>query len=194
MKKGIIALIAIVGLLAAFALYLMGMYNNLVSLDVNIDESWAQVEVQYERRFSLIPNLVSTVQGVAGFERETYEAVTRARSAWASAKEGGDRAEQIEATNSVDSALSRLLVTVENYPQLKAQQNFSDLQVQLEGTENRIAVARKDFNEVVTPYNKTIRQIPTALFAGLMGFDTEPFFESTDAAADAPVVDFGSQE
>ncbi len=187
MKK---SLLIILGLVLITGLYMASLYNSLVNLDVNIDESWAQVEVQYERRFDLIPNLVSTVKGVANFEKETYEAVTRARSAWASAKESGDRPAQIAATNSLESSLSRLLVTVENYPQLKAQQNFSDLQVQLEGTENRIAVARRDFNEVVTPYNKKIRKFPTLFFAGLLGFGEKAFFESSDAAAEAPVVDF----
>src|SRR5690606_24691268 len=133
MKKGLLALLALI-VLGGF--WLASVYNSLVSAELSVDESWSQVQVQYQRRFDLIPNLVETVKGVADFERSTYEAVTAARSAWAQSLQSGTRTEQIAATNAVDSALSRLLVTVENYPQLKAQENFSTLQAQIEGTEN----------------------------------------------------------
>ena len=120
MKKFLIGSAAVVVLLVV---WVVSSYNGLVSMDVKIEEAWSQVQVQYQRRFDLIPNLVETVRGVADFERSTYEAVTEARSAWAQALQDGSRSEQIEATSNVESALSRLLVTVENYPQLRAQEN-----------------------------------------------------------------------
>lgn len=192
MKKLLIifAVVGIVGL-GIFS-WVTSTYNSLVQMDVAIDESWSQVNVAYERRFDLIPNLVETVKGVADFEQETYVAVTEARSAWAKASSDGTRAEQIAATGVVESALSRLLVTVENYPQLRANENFSTLQAQLEGTENRIATARRDFNTTVTPYNTKIRTFPAVLIAGWLGFEQETFFESSEGAETAPRVDFDS--
>lgn len=187
MKKFLIGLLIVLGLVGAWA---VESYNNLVTLDIAVDESWSQVEVQYQRRFDLIPNLVETVKGVAGFEKETYTAVTEARSAWAQAKENGNRDAQVAAGSSFDSALSRLLVTVENYPQLKANENFSALQAQIEGTENRVGVARRDFNQAVSPYNTQVRTFPTMLFAKLFGFDEQVFFESKEGSENAPEVKF----
>jgi LemA protein len=187
MKKSLLAVLALV-VLAGF--WVASSYNSLVSLDVAVDESWSQVQVQYQRRFDVIPNLVETVKGVANFERSTYEAVTAARSAWAQSLQTGTRQEQIAATNQVDSALSRLLVTVENYPQLKAQENFLTLQAQIEGTENRIATVRRDFNAVVKQYNEKIRRVPTNMIAGIFGFEQEAFFESLEGADTAPQIDF----
>lgn len=189
MKKFLIGSAAVVVLLVV---WVVSSYNGLVSMDVKIEEAWSQVQVQYQRRFDLIPNLVETVRGVADFERSTYEAVTEARSAWAQALQDGSRSEQIEATSNVESALSRLLVTVENYPQLRAQENFSTLQAQIEGTENRVAVSRRDYNQTVTPYNTRVRTFPTVLIAALLGFEAEPFFDADEGAESAPAVDFGS--
>jgi LemA protein len=187
MKKGLLVLL---GLIILGGFWVTSVYNSLVSADVAVEESWSQVQVQYQRRFDVIPNLVETVKGVANFERSTYEAVTAARSAWAQSLQSGTRQEQIAATGQVDSALSRLLVTVENYPDLKAQENFSALQAQIEGTENRVATARRDFNSVVKLYNEKIRRVPTNIFAGMFGFEEEAFFESTESAEDAPQVRF----
>ncbi|MDP2691803.1 MAG: LemA family protein [bacterium] len=192
MKKGLVVIAVIVGLLVLVAMWFMGTYNSLVSMDVKVDEGWSQVEVQYQRRFDLIPNLVETVKGVANFEKSTYTAVTEARSAWAQSMQNGTRAEQITATNNVESALARLLVTVENYPQLKANENFSTLQAQIEGTENRVSVARQDYNQVVTPYNTKIRTFPASFVATLFGFTTKDFFGSDDTAANGPAVNFGN--
>jgi LemA protein len=167
-------------------------YNSLVSMDVKIDESWSQVEVQYQRRFDVIPNLVETVKGVADFEQSTYLAVTEARAAWAQALKSGSRADQINATGNVESSLARLLVSVEAYPQLKANENFQTLQAQIEGTENRVAVARRDFNITVTPFNATIRRFPASIIANLFGFEKQAFFESEAGSEAAPKVNFGT--
>lgn len=189
MKKVLIGLLAVV-ILAGF--WVTNTHNSLVTMDTQIQESWGQIQVQYQRRYDLIPNLVETVKGVANFEKETYEAVTAARSAWADSMKTSDRSAQIEATQNVESALARLLVTVENYPNLKAQANFSTLQAQIEGTENRVSVARKDYNERITPYNTKVRRFPTLLIAGFLGFDELDFFGSDEAADEAPAVDFSN--
>lgn len=180
--------------LGVFALLVIvwgvSIYNNLVTMDVKIDESWSQVEVQYQRRFDVIPNLVETVKGVANFESSTYIAVSEARSAWTQALKTGTRSEQIAATGNVESSLARLLVSVENYPQLKANENFQTLQAQIEGTENRVATARRDFNTAVTPYNTTIRRFPASFIARMFGFEHESFFESAAGSETAPAVNF----
>lgn len=175
------------GIVAVFALYAGSVYNGLVSSSEAVQSAWAQVETQYQRRFDLVPNLVRTVQGAAQFEQSTITAVTQARSGWQAAATRGER---VAAAQSFDSALSRLLVTVEAYPELQATQAFRDLMTQLEGTENRIGVARKDYNDAVQAYNVKVRRFPTNMLARLMGFAPETFFESTEAAAVAPTVDF----
>jgi len=186
--------VGLIGLLVILGFWIVSAYNGLVGMDVKIDEAWSQVQVQYQRRYDLIPNLVETVKGVANFEKETYEAVTKARSAWAESMNSGTRGDQIQAAGNVESALARLLVTVENYPQLRANENFSTLQAQLEGTENRIAVSRQDYNTVVTPYNEKIRKVPTNMIALLFGFDKEDFFEGKEGSEDAVPVDFSDDE
>ena len=173
-------------------------YNRLVSLSQNVEEKWAQVQTYYQRRADLIPNLVSTVSGAANFEKSTITQVVEARASVGQLRTGNSRApltaaelEQFEQAQSrLSSALSRLLVVVENYPDLKATANFRDLQAQLEGTENRIAVARRDFNEAVRQYNTAIKQFPTVLFAGLLGFSPKPYFQSAPGAEIAPRVQF----
>lgn len=187
MKKVFLGLVAVL-ILAGF--WVSTTHNSLVGMEESIDEAWGQVQVQYQRRYDLIPNLVETVKGVANFEKETYQAVTEARSAWAGSMKTNDRSAQIEATQNVESALARLLVTVENYPNLKAQVNFSTLQAQIEGTENRVSVARKDYNERITPFNTKVRRFPTLLIAGMLGFDELDFFGSDEGADKAPAVNF----
>lgn len=179
--------------LAVVAVLLIGWvvagYNGLVSGKAQAEASWAQVETQYQRRFDLVPNLVNTVKGAAKFEQSTLTAVTAARTQW---QQAPDRGAKIDAASGFDSALSRLLVTVEAYPQLQATQAFRDLMTQLEGTENRIAVARRDYNESVQGYNVTVRQFPRNILAGLFGFAPEKQFASAPGAATAPSVNFDS--
>ena len=186
-----LALIAIVGYSA------MGSYNGFVSLDEDVDGQWANVETQYQRRFDLIPNLVATVKGVAEFEQETLTAVTEARAsafnAMQAVGEGTGSIADFQQSNLVlGRAMNGLLGYSERYPELKANQNFSDLQAQLEGTENRIAVARKDFNASVKAYNGKVRRFPGSLWAGVFGFDQRDYFESVAGSDAAPTVDFGS--
>ena len=157
---------------------------------------WADVETQYQRRADLIPNLVETVKGYASHEKEALTAVMEARAKASSVKidPSNMTAEDMQNFNAaqggLNSALSRLMVVVERYPDLKANQNFLQLQSQLEGTENRIAVARSNFNEVTTEYNKYIKKFPRVLFAGMMGFDARPLFESKEGTDVAPEVKF----
>ncbi|MEM7582859.1 MAG: LemA family protein [Acidobacteriota bacterium] len=183
----------IVGLMAGAVFG--GMYNNLVGKEEAVKSAWAQVENVYQRRADLIPNLVRTVQGAKDFEQETLQAVVEARSKVGQVNlEGVPSAEQFSqfqnAQDSLSSALSRLLVVVERYPDLKATAAFLDLQSQLEGTENRIAVERKRFNEVAQVYNQARRSFPTALFAGMMGFQERPYFQATPGADTPPEVEF----
>ena len=186
-----LALIAIVGYTA------MDSYNDFVSLDEGVDGKWADVEATYQRRFDLIPNLVATVKGVAEFEQETLTAVTEARAsafnAMQAVGEGTGSIADFQQSNMVlGRAMNGLLGYSERYPELKANQNFSDLQAQLEGTENRIAVARKDFNASVKAYNGKVRRFPGSVWAGMFGFDQRDYFESVEGSEAAPTVNFGS--
>ena len=174
-----------------------GTYNSLVDSDETVIQSWADVETQYQRRSDLIPNLVRTVQGAADFESETLEAVTSARARATSinlnADDLGDPAKMEEfmaAQQSLSGALGRLLMVTENYPDLRATEGFRDLQVQLEGTENRINVARRDFNGTVADYNRAVRRFPGSIIASITGFDRKPSFEAVSGAEKAPVVEF----
>ncbi|MDB4978040.1 MAG: LemA protein [Candidatus Peribacteria bacterium] len=180
-------LFGILGVVIVLLLWSFGSYNGLIRSKAAVDNSWAQVQTQYQRRFDLVPNLVSTVKGAANFEQQTLTQVTEARTKFLS---GGSRSDQIAAAGQFESALSRLLVTVEAYPQLKATQAFSDLMAQLEGTENRIAVARKDYNDAVTTYNVKVRSFPAVIFASIFGFGPEKLFESSQGASQAPAVNF----
>lgn len=177
-------------------IWAVGAYNKMVNLEEEAIESWGNVETQYERRAALIPNLVSTVKGYADHEREVLEAVVNARSKATGVNVDASNLtpEQIaafqEAQNELSGALSRLLVVVENYPDLKANQNFLDLQSQLEGTENRISTARIRYNESVKSYNATIRRFPGKLFAGLFGFERMGYFEAAEGSDVAPKVEF----
>jgi LemA protein len=195
MSKGLIGC----GVIVVIALILgatgVGSYNRLVELDEGVDNAWSQVENVYQRRADLIPNLVATVKGAADFEQETLTKVVEARAkvgqvSFDSAPDAA-QLEQFEAAQSqLSSALSRLLVVVERYPELKATEAFRDLQAQLEGTENRISVERKRFNDATLEYNKVRRRFPTILLANIMGFDDKPYFESTPGADKPPKVEF----
>ncbi len=181
------SLYIILGILAVLVLWVWTGYNSLVTSKAAVEGEWANVETQYQRRFDLIPNLVNTVKGAAQFEQETFTAVTAARSQWQSA---GTRDAKIDAASQFDSALSRLLVTVEAYPQLQATQAFRDFMTQLEGTENRIAVARRDYNRAVQTYNVLVRRFPRNILARVFGFGPEKLFESDEGADKAPSVNF----
>ena len=171
-------------------------YNGLVSMDEGVQTKWADVETQYQRRADLIPNLVNTVKGYAAHESETLQAVVEARAKATSMNidPSNMSAEQIanfqKAQDGVSSALSRLLVTVEKYPDLKANENFKELQVQLEGTENRISVARRDYNESARKYNTTLRSFPKNMLAGMFGFEKKAYFEAQEGSEQAPTVQF----
>lgn len=195
MSKGLIGC----GVIVVIALILVatgvGSYNRLVQLDEGVDNAWSQVENVYQRRADLIPNLVATVKGAKEFEQDTLTQVVEARAKVGQVNfETAPDAAQLEqfeaAQSSLSSALSRLLVVVERYPELKATEAFRDLQAQLEGTENRISVERKRFNDATLDYNKTRRQFPTILLANIMGFGDKPYFESTEGADKPPKVEF----
>jgi LemA protein len=175
-----------------------GIYNGLVTQKQAVDQQWAEVQNQYQRRADLIPNLVQTVSGAANFEKSTLVEVTQARASVGQVKIDPNQApsdpaklQQYEqAQNSLGSALSRLLVVTENYPDLKANQNFQDLQAQLEGTENRITTARNHFNVAAQSYNTAVQRFPTFLFAGMMGFTPRPYFEAKAGSDVPPPVHF----
>lgn len=180
----------IIGLVVVLGLWIFSSYNSMVTGSEMLANSWNQVETQYQRRFDLIPSLVATVKGEAAFEKDTLTAVTEARTNWLGAKQSGDLNARVQATNQTESALARLLVSVESYPALKATQGFESFMVQLEGTENRIAVARKDYNDAVLSYNLIVRRFPGNVAAMLFGFDPAIGFEATAGSEKAPTVDF----
>lgn len=195
MSKFLLAALAVIALLVVLG---VSAYNGLVGKQQAVDAAWAQVSNQYQRRADLVPNLVKTVQGSADFEKSTLESVTNARASVGrmtiDASKAPETAAQLEefqkAQGAFGSALQRLLVVAERYPDLKASAGFRDLQAQLEGTENRIAVERGRFNEVTKDYNTAIRKFPTLLFAGMLGFHPKPFFQAEAGAEKAPEVDF----
>ena len=197
MKKGWIVLIVIVVVLLLIIGRFVGIYNSLVTLEEGVNQSWAQVSNQYQRRADLIPNLVETVKGYASHERETFSAVTEARAKVGQLTvtpevlnnpEAFSRFQQVQ--GEISSALSRLMAISERYPDLKANENFLALQSQLEGTENRISVARKRFNETVQRFNTRIRRFPTNMVAGMFGFEKKLYFEAEEGAEVAPKVSF----
>jgi LemA protein len=196
MNKGVIALIVIGAIVLIGFFSLKGMYNNMVEMRETTAKQWANVETAYQRRADLIPNLVNTVKGYADFEQETLTQVIEARSKATSVNVDADNIspEQLQqfqaAQGQLSGALSRLLVTIERYPDLKANQNFLELQSQLEGTENRISVERNRFNEVVGTYNSYIQKFPQVFIANLGGFDKKGYFESAEGSEVAPEVTF----
>ena len=196
MKKGTVILITVVALVAIVALWAMSAYNKLVVADESVTTEWANVESQYQRRADLIPNLVSTVKGYAAHEQETLDAVVSARAKatqmTVDAKDlTPEKLQEYQAAQGeVGAALGRLLMITENYPDLKANQNFMALQEQLEGTENRIQVARQKFNLTAKTYNTSIRRFPTNILAGMFGFESKAYFEAEAGADKAPKVEF----
>lgn len=197
MKKGcLIAVIAVVVVAVLVGVWAMGSRNSFVTKEEGVASAWAQVENVYQRRADLIPNLVETVKGYATHEQSTLEGVVSARARATQVTIDPDKinAESLrrfqEAQGELGAALSRLLAVTENYPDLKANENFMQLQAQLEGTENRIAVERKKFNEVVRDYNVTVRQFPGNIVAAMFGFEAKPYFEADESAHQAPKVEF----
>jgi LemA protein len=196
MSKGLITTLVILGVIVILIFWMFGAYNGLVDKQEAVERDWSNVENQYQRRADLIPNLVSTVNGYANFEQETLREVIEARSkATAVNVDAGnltpDKVAQFQqAQEGLTSALSRLLVVVEKYPDLKANENFLQLQAQLEGTENRITVARNRFNETANSYNASIRKFPGAMIAGMFGFERKGYFEASEGAEKAPTVSF----
>ncbi|MEE9170686.1 MAG: LemA family protein [bacterium] len=186
-KIWLIVLVVIILLVVIPYSMFKGTYNNLVSLDENTKRSWADVETQLQRRYDLVPNLVQTVKGFASQEREVLIQVTEAR---ASVGRAQTVPQQIDANNQLSSALSRLLVVVERYPDLKSNQNFIRLQDELAGTENRIAVSRRRYNEALQGYNGKVRSFPTLILARMLNFLEKPYFEAPEAAQEAPKVEF----
>jgi LemA protein len=193
---GVLVILLVVALVAG--LWLKGTYNNLVTLDQEVNKKWGDVQTVYQRRADLIPNLVNTVAGAANFEKSTLTEVTNARASVGQVKLDPNKAptdaaqlEQFQqAQGQLSNALSRLLVVSERYPELRANQNFLGLQAQLEGTENRIAVERNNFNGAVQNYNTVLKRFPTNFVGGMFGFQVRPFFASQQGADKAPAVNF----
>ena len=201
MKKGLVVGLSVGGglvlLLIILFVWVKNVYNNLVTLNETVNQSWSQVENQYQRRADLIPNLVNTVKGYANFERGVLTDVTNARAKVGQMNVSSDVLNNPQAfqkfqsaQNELSGALSRLLVTVENYPDLKANENFLQLQAQLEGTENRISVERRRFNETVQSYNTNIKLFPNSIFANIFGFREKQYFQATTGAETPPKVEF----
>ena len=188
--------IVVLGILAIIALWVANVYNSFVAAEEEVESAWSQVENQYQRRADLVPNLVATVKGYAAHESETLQGVVdaRARATQITIDPATATPEQLAAFQAaqgeLSQALGRLLAIAENYPDLKANENFRDLQAQLEGTENRITIARQMFNETAKAYNKTIRRFPNNILAGIFGFEKKPYFEAEEGASKAPKVEF----
>ncbi|WP_040224695.1 LemA family protein [Bhargavaea cecembensis] len=188
MKRMFGPIAVIIGILVILAIMLVPKYNTFVGLEEDVDQSYSQIENQLQRRMDLIPNLVESVKGYAKHEEKVLGDIADARSRLA----GADTPEeQATANDELSGALSRLLVVVENYPELKADANFRQLMDELAGTENRIAVARMDYNETASEYNRNVRRFPGSLVAGIFGFDKKEYFKAAAGAEEAPKVDFG---
>ncbi|MBR1950653.1 MAG: LemA family protein [Bacteroidales bacterium] len=196
MKKGLIALLAVGAIVLGLFFWFQGNYNNMVKLDEGVQAAWSQVENVYQRRADLIPNLVATVKGYAQHEQQTLEGVISARSKATQITVDPENltseelAKYQKAQGELGAALGKLLAITENYPDLKANENFLSLQSQLEGTENRITVERNKYNQVAREYNTTIRQFPKNIVAGMFGFEKKPYFEAQEGAETAPKVEF----
>ena len=188
--------IVVLGVLAIIALWAANVYNGLVSAEEEVESAWAQVENQYQRRSDLIPNLVATVKGYAAHESETLEGVisARARATQITVDPSNATPEQLaayqKAQGELSQALGRLMAVAESYPDLKANENFRDLQAQLEGTENRCTIARQNFNEVARAFNTYLRRFPNNIIAGAFGFEKKPYFEADEDAKKAPKEEF----
>lgn len=187
MKKGSIILIAIIAIIVLFLAMGISSYNKVVGLHETVDKEYSNVSVQLERRADLIPNLVNTVKGYTDHENEVLDKITDARKALLSANTIEEKA---KANDQLTTALNSLNVVVENYPDLKSSQNYINLQDELAGTENRIATARRDYNEAVSTYNTAIKKFPTVIIANMSGYKAEAYFEAPEAKTEVPVVDF----
>lgn len=185
--KGLKTIGIIVVILALIILPVIGSYNSLVSLDQSVKTAESNIDTQLQRRSDLIPNLVATVKGYAAQEKDVINDVVTARSKLAGAQTVPDRA---NADTQLSSALSRLLVVVERYPELKSSQNFRDLSVALENTENRVLIARQDYNRAVNSYNTRVRRFPSSIVAGIFGFREKPLYKASEGAKEVPMVDF----
>lgn len=198
MSKKLITWLVVAGIAVLLLGWVIGTYNKLVTSRETVDTSWSAVESEYQKRSDLVPNLVATVKGAANFEQSTFTAVTEARAKATQTTVNLDNpdsvAEYSEAQGELSSALSRLLVSVEAYPELKATQNFSDLQNQLEGIENRISVARKDYSATAKDYNILRNRFPGVIIASLFGFKERTYFEAEAGAETSPTVDFGDTD
>ncbi|MBU1131724.1 LemA family protein [Patescibacteria group bacterium] len=183
--KALKYIIPIVVVLLIVVMWIVGFYNGVVELSAQVDNQWAQVETQYQRRFDLIPNLVNSVKGMLTQEQKVFGDIADARTRYSGAATVNEKA---EAATQVEGALGRLLVIMENYPELKSNETVQNLMVQLEGTENRISVERKRFNDAVKTYNVKIKRFPNNLLAGMFGFDARVFFEAVEGAETAPEV------
>ncbi len=196
LSKGLITLLIVIGVVLLAFLWVKNGYNKMVQQEEQVTTAWSQVENVYQRRADLIPNLVATVKGYASHERETLEGVVNARAKATQTTVDPTKMTQEsmqkfqEAQGELSQALGRLMVVVERYPDLKANQNFLELQAQLEGTENRITVERQKYNETARVYNTTIRQFPKNILAGMFGFERKEYFEAKEGADVAPVVEF----
>ena len=190
-KKGLSGLLIGVGVLAIIGvlvvLWYILTYNSLIKLNEEVNNKWAQVETQYQRRVDLIPNLINTVKGAAGFEKSTLEEITRLRSQWQAAPTVN---EKVETANQIESTLSRLLLVAENYPQLTATQNFQSLQDELANTENKVAVERGRYNDAVRNFNARIKTLPASIVAKMIGYTDRSYFQAKEGAENAPEVRF----
>jgi len=178
----------VITVVVILGIWFFSSYNGLVKREITVDKAWSDIEVQYQRRFDLIPNLVNTVKGYAGFEERVITGVTEARSRWQGAISAGNTNEAVAAAGQFEGALSRLIAVAENYPDLKASQTYLSLMDELAGTENRVAVARTRYNEASADYNYALRRIPTNIVAGMFGFEKKSLFEAKAGAEEVPVV------
>jgi len=190
LKNGLKVLVSVLVIIVVLALPIFSSYNGLISSDEAVNSAWSQVENQLQRRMDLIPNLVNTVKGYAAHEEKIFTEVTRARESLIGA---GSLTEKAQADQELTGALSRLLAIAENYPELKADANFRQLSDELAGTENRIAVSRMDYNNVVQAYNTKIRRFPASVIAGMFNFGQRDYFKAAEGAKEAPKVDFDTQ-
>lgn len=187
MKKSNMGLIIVIAIVILIGIIIMSSYNGIVSLSEDVDSKYATIDTYLQRRADLIPNLVSTVKGYTQHEESIIDSITEAREKMTSAKTVTEKA---EANDELTSALNNLMIVVENYPDLKASTNFTQLSDELSGTENRIAVARRDYNEAVKTYNLSIKKFPNSILAGMFGFENATYFEASESSKDVPNVSF----
>lgn len=190
MKAALITVGSLLAIIVIGFMMFISINNGIIDSDENTTQAWANVETVLQRRYDLIPNLVNTVKGFASHEKDLLTEVTRLRSQWGEAKAAGNTAQSVKTAGMLESALGRLMVVVERYPELKSNQNFLALQEELAGTENRISVERRRYNEAVAAYNKKIRKYPGSFVAGMKGYEKKTPFEAAPQAQTAPVVEF----